>query len=82
VRRRISVVLSKEQPTIGEVISALTALPATVSEVEYERRLDDDKKPVVAIFDVQFADRVGVPRLIEAIESVSGVRRVHVQQPH
>jgi putative Mg2+ transporter-C (MgtC) family protein len=82
VRRRISVVLSHEQPTIGEVVSALAALPAMVSEIEYERRLDDDEKPVFATFDVQLSDTVGVPRLVEALESVSGVRRVHVQQPH
>lgn len=81
VRRRISVVLGDE-PTIRLLMTALAGLPAIVSEVEYERRLDDERKPVVATFDVQFSDRIGVPQLVEAIESVSGVRRVHVQQPH
>ncbi|HEX8791762.1 MAG TPA: MgtC/SapB family protein [Polyangiaceae bacterium] len=81
VRRRIAVVLGQE-PGIKQVMLALAALPATVSEVEYERRLDDERKPVVATFDVQFSDKIGVPQLVDAIGSVSGVRRVHVQQPH
>ncbi len=82
VRRRVSVVLGREPPAIGQLMSALAVLPATVREVEYEHRLDDERKPVVATFDVQLADTVGVPRLVEAIESVPGVRRVQVQQAH
>lgn len=82
VRRRVSVVLGDEQSTVARVMSALAALPATVSEIEYERRLDDGKKPLVATFDVQFVDSIAVHQLVEVIEAVGGVRRVHVQQPH
>jgi hypothetical protein len=46
----------------------------------YEKRLDDDKKRLVATLDVEFADNITVPKLIEAIETVRGVRRVVVQQ--
>ncbi|MGD0679771.1 MAG: MgtC/SapB family protein [Polyangiaceae bacterium] len=78
MRRRVSVVLGEDQASIGGVVSALTELGATVSEIEYERRLDDGKKRIVATFDVQFADTLSVARLIEGVESVPGVRRVRV----
>jgi putative Mg2+ transporter-C (MgtC) family protein len=79
--RRVSVVLGDDEPGVDRMVSALTALGATVTEVEYERRLDEDKKRVVATFDVQFAKTVAVSKIIEAIESVPGVRRVRVQHP-
>ncbi|MGA3123506.1 MAG: MgtC/SapB family protein [Polyangiaceae bacterium] len=78
MRRRVSVVLGEDEPGIGRVVSVLTELGATVSEVEYERRLDDGKKRIVVTFDVQFADTLGVAKIIEGVESVSGVRRVRV----
>jgi putative Mg2+ transporter-C (MgtC) family protein len=79
MRRRVSVVLGEGEAGIGRVVSALTELGANVSEVEYERRLDDGKKRIVATFDVQFADTVGVAKIIEAVESVQGVRRGRVE---
>jgi putative Mg2+ transporter-C (MgtC) family protein len=79
MRRRISVVLGEDEVGISRVVSVLTDLGATVSELEYERRLEDGKKRVVATFDVQFVDTIGVAKIIEAVESVSGVRRVRVQ---
>jgi putative Mg2+ transporter-C (MgtC) family protein len=79
VHRRVSVVLGGHEPDVEQVVAALTALGAKVTEVEYERRLDDEKERMVAIFDVQFADTLGMPRLLRAIESVPGVRRVRLQ---
>jgi putative Mg2+ transporter-C (MgtC) family protein len=81
VRRRVSVVLGQDDVDIGQVVVALTALGAKASEVEYERRLDDDKKRVVATFDVQSPDTVSVAKLVGSIASVPGVRRVRVM-PH
>lgn len=78
VRRRVKVVLGEADVDIGQVVVALTALGAKASEVEYERRLDDDKKRVVATFDVQSPDTVSVAKLVGSIESVPGVRRVRV----
>lgn len=52
---------------------------AKVTDVEYERRLDGDKKRVVATFDVESSDSVSVTSLIDAIESVPGVRRVRIR---
>jgi putative Mg2+ transporter-C (MgtC) family protein len=79
LRRRVSVVLGEDAPGISTVVEELAKLGALVSDVEYEKRLDDEKKRIVATLDVRFADTIGVPRLIEAIEGIRGVRRVIVQ---
>jgi len=78
-RRRVSVVLGEEEAGAGLVIAALTAMGTTVTDVEYERRLDDDKKRIVATFDVDLEKALGVSSLIQTVEKVGGVRRVVVQ---
>jgi putative Mg2+ transporter-C (MgtC) family protein len=80
IRRRVSIVMGDDGADISAVIGALTKLGATVSDVEYEKRLDDEKKRIIATFDVRFADSLSVSRLIEALETARGVRRVAVQQ--
>src|SRR5579883_2356724 len=78
-RRRVSVVLGEDATDISPVLEALKSLGAVFSEVEYEKRLDDDKKRILVRFDVQFPDTISVPELIGRIETVRGVRRVMVQ---
>ena len=78
VRRRISIVLG-EGTEIAAIVGALTALGAVVSELEYEKRLDDEKKRIVATFDVRYADTIDVTKLVQAVEHIAGVRRVQVQ---
>jgi putative Mg2+ transporter-C (MgtC) family protein len=80
-RRRVSVVLGEEAPDGSAVLDALTSLAVTFADVEYEKRLDDDRKRIVVRFDVQFSDKIPIPQLIAQIERVRGVRRVLVQQP-
>ncbi len=80
LRRRLTVTLGEQATDISAIVGALTNLGAKVSDVEYERRLEDDKKRIVAKFDVSFADRIGVDQLIQAAETVPGVRRILVQQ--
>lgn len=79
LHRRVSVILGEGEKGIGRVVSTLTQLGVTVSEVEYERRLDDDKKRIVTTFDVEFNDTLSVVTIIEALESLPTVRRVRVQ---
>jgi putative Mg2+ transporter-C (MgtC) family protein len=79
MRRRLTVVLGEQAKDIAPIVEALTSLGVKVSEVEYEKRLEDGKKRIVATFDVQFADKIGVPQLIAAVEIVPDVRRVVVQ---
>jgi putative Mg2+ transporter-C (MgtC) family protein len=78
-RRRVSVVLGAEAVGIEPVAEALRSLGATVVEVEYERHMEDEKRKIVVTMDVQLSETVPIPKLIEALESVPGVRRVHVQ---
>jgi len=79
VRRRVAVTMGEEGQDIAAIVDALQSLGAKVSDVDYEKRLDDDKKRLVATLDVEFVDNIPVPKLIEAIERVRGVRRVVVQ---
>lgn len=78
-RRRVSVVLGAGAVGIEPVAEALRAIGATVVEVEYERHMEDEKKKIVITMDVQLSENVPIPKLIDALESVPGVRRVHVQ---
>ncbi|HEY8077473.1 MAG TPA: MgtC/SapB family protein [Labilithrix sp.] len=79
-RRRVTVVLASNGTKPEAVIDRLKKLGVSAADVAYERRLDVDKGKLVATFDVQFSDTVAVSTLIDAIESVDGVRRVRVQQ--
>jgi putative Mg2+ transporter-C (MgtC) family protein len=79
-QRRVTVVLCDDATGLVAVNDVRTALHMRVADIEYEKRLDADKKRIVATFDVQGVDTVTVPQIIEAIESVRGVRRVLVQQ--
>lgn len=80
LRRRVTVVLGLDGGGPEDVVRALEALGAVASDVEYERRLGGAKGRLVATFDVEVPDRVPITRMIDAIESVSGVRRVRVQR--
>ncbi len=78
-RRRVSVVLGADAGGVGQIVDAIRAIGAVAAEVEYERHLDDETKKISVTIDVHLPETVPVPRLIEAVESVDGVRRVHVQ---
>lgn len=79
LRRRVAVVLGAGAADIEPVLQAVRAIGATAAAVEYERHLDDEKKKIVVTIDVQLSETVPLPKLIEAVEAVPGVRRVHVQ---
>jgi putative Mg2+ transporter-C (MgtC) family protein len=79
-RRRVSVVLGAEALGIEPVAEALRSIGASVGEVEYERHIEDEQRKFVLTMDVQLSESVPVPKLLDALESVPGVRRVHVQR--
>jgi putative Mg2+ transporter-C (MgtC) family protein len=68
--------------SLAQVRAALKALGAQVEDIQYERRLDDDKKRIVETLEVRVLDTVGIPKVIEAIEAVPQVRRVQVDLGH
>jgi putative Mg2+ transporter-C (MgtC) family protein len=77
VGRRVSLMLSSAE-VLERVIALLKTLGVTVSEFDYDRRLDDDKRRTEATFDIDVPDTIGVAKVIASIESVDGVRRVQV----
>lgn len=79
IKRRLAVVLGEEAPALSQVVAALAELGAVVSELEYERRLSDDKPRTRATFAVQIPVALGLPALLARLEAMPGVRRVHVQ---
>jgi putative Mg2+ transporter-C (MgtC) family protein len=79
VHKRVSVVLSDTEG-LERVLAALGEIGAVAVDVEYDRRLEDDKRRIEAMFEVQIPLAIGVSKMIAAIESVPGVRRVQVQR--
>jgi len=79
LRRQLSIVLSEGAADLSAVVEALRVIGVVAQDVKYDKRLDDEKKRVVATLDIEFADTVGIPKLIEAVEGVHGVRRIIVQ---
>jgi putative Mg2+ transporter-C (MgtC) family protein len=79
LERRVTIV-GDDSSAMAAVRAAMTALGAKVDDLDYDRRLDDGKKRVVVTFEVRILDTLGVAKLIDAVEAVPGVRRVHVEQ--
>jgi putative Mg2+ transporter-C (MgtC) family protein len=80
LRRHLSIVLREGSEDLSAVVSALAKIGVTTQDVKYDKRLDDDRRRIVATFDVEFADTLGIPKLVEAVEAVQGVRRVIVER--
>jgi putative Mg2+ transporter-C (MgtC) family protein len=79
LRRQLSIVLSEDADDLSAVIGALESIGVVATHAKYDKRLDDEKKRVLATFDVEFADSVAIQRLIDAVEAVRGVRRIIVR---
>ncbi|WP_437276469.1 hypothetical protein WME90_35215 [Sorangium sp. So ce375] len=79
-RRRIALVLGEESAGVADIMKALEALGAVVSDMDYERRLDD-KRRVNVTLDARIPNTIGVETLIDQLAKQPGVRRVHVRAP-
>ena len=79
LRRRVTLVLEEDPDCLEHIVKALGRLDAAVSALEYQRRLDDPKKPVLVSFDVRVSDRISLMQLVRTIDVVPGVRRVRVK---
>lgn len=80
VRRRISITLSEDGAGIAQIVAVLGELGGVVSDLDYERRLDQ-KRRIAATFDVQLPATTSISSVVERIETLPGVLRVHVRQP-
>lgn len=81
VTRRVALVLTNAE-VLERVFDVLKGLGVMVSDFDYDRRLDDEKKRTEVTFDVDVPDIVGVARVIASIEAVEGVRRVQFERRH
>jgi putative Mg2+ transporter-C (MgtC) family protein len=77
VSRHVSLVLSGIE-VIDGVMGTLKKLEVIVEDFDYDHRLEDDKKRVEVTFDMSVPLALGVAKVIAAIETVPGVRRVQV----
>ena len=77
VRRRIFLELGVDA-SVSEISTKLAAIGASVSAVEYDRRVAD--KVLAVTLDVRFPQTVRIDRLLEEIEAQRDVRRVKLEQ--
>jgi len=75
LRQRITLTLDDGAPPLGAVLARLTARGVRVTPAEYERSLDEGR--------IQVTLQASMPEgsgdeVLEALESVSGVRRIRV----
>jgi putative Mg2+ transporter-C (MgtC) family protein len=79
IARRVALVLASAE-VLDRVMAALKEQGVTVSDFDYDRRLDDEKKRTEVVFDMAVPDTLGVAKVIACIERVDGVRRVQVER--
>jgi putative Mg2+ transporter-C (MgtC) family protein len=79
ITRHVSLVLASAE-VLERVMEGLKGLGVKVSDFDYDRRLDDERKRTEVTFDMDVPDTLGVPKVIACIESVEGVRRVQVER--
>jgi putative Mg2+ transporter-C (MgtC) family protein len=79
VRRRISVLVAEGESSVNDLLGSLQKLGGDVLTIDYEHRLDEKARVEVTI-DVQVDQKIGVPELAHAVETVAGIRRVRIHQ--
>ena len=77
--RKISLVFDETAPPLSQIIASLEQLGATISEIDYDKRLD--QKKISISFNVQIASAITVDKLIEKLEQQENIQRVHVELP-
>lgn len=78
VRRHVSLVGDSET-SIAEISAAIAELGGVMSNIEFDKRLDD-KARVSLAFDVRVARTISVNDLVRCLETRAQVRRIRVEQ--
>ncbi len=65
---------------MSQIVQALRELGAIVSDMDYDRRLDE-KRRVNVTLDARVPISVGIETLVDRLEKQPGVRRVHIIAP-
>lgn len=79
VRRRISVVLGEGGAAPSAIVESLTKLGVVFANDEYERKIEEQGRSTIVVFDARFHGKIGVSELVDAIEAHAGVRSVRIQ---
>ncbi|AKT37029.1 MgtC/SapB family protein [Chondromyces crocatus] len=77
-RHRVTVVLGAGGQTASQLVDAVGALGMRVNKMEYERRFDE-KRRLAVTFEVLLPDSIGIGGLVDQIEKLPDVQRVHIQ---
>ena len=81
LKRQLELVLG-DPSALDEIVGNLGKLGVRISDVAYERRLDEDKQRVGATLNLAFDRRLELPKLLHEVERVAGVRRLHLRSAH
>jgi len=76
LRRKITLVLDEAPPPLASILAGLAEGGAVVSQVEYEKRIDEQRVQVT--FQARFPESAGAG-LLEVLESQPGVRRLRIE---
>ena len=76
LRRRVTVTLDGGAERMENVLIAIRSVDAVANDLEYERHVG---QKLMLTFDVQMPESIGLAKLIEKVESVEGVERIHVR---
>jgi putative Mg2+ transporter-C (MgtC) family protein len=81
VWRRIRIVGGDGLVGVSEIVAIVQRLGSVISEIEYERRLEDEKKRRTSIvFSVQLPRTAELGKMVDTLEAIPGVRRVYIQR--
>ena len=78
LRRQLELVLGSST-ALDEIVANLGQLGVKISDVAYERRLDEDKQRVGATLNLAFSDKLELSKLLHEVERVAGVRRLQLR---
>jgi putative Mg2+ transporter-C (MgtC) family protein len=76
VRRRLSLTLGHNAPSISALVARLTALGARVTQEDYEKHVDESTHHIT--LDVRLPATVSSEQVLEALEIEPGVRRIKI----
>ncbi len=77
LRRKISLVFGDPPPDLSSVLAQIQALGATVTQIEYERELEEKRTTVS--FQARYKVSLPSDKLLDLLQSQPGVRRVRLE---
>jgi putative Mg2+ transporter-C (MgtC) family protein len=76
VRRRVSLTLGQNAPSVSVIVNRLTSLGARVTQEESEKDVDESTHHIT--LDVRLPNAVTSEQVLESLEAEPGVRRIKI----